>query len=247
VTRSTGLLHTVDRILGAPLAELLNGRGVKRLTVVPHNMLHVIPYWALPSLAAYEVMVAPSAAQLVARRSARIEPRAPVAGNPTLDLDLASAEAIHVSSILASAGCDVTVLRREEVTERALSDHIPQCSLLHFSGHGRSDLSMPTRSALEVHPTVDTLTPEGDDLLTHLAATAVWQDVHRLAGSEWIDIHNESRADLPGHGRLERRIRPSIRRLELRLDYASRGTLLGQYALPEDDVSAAVILTQVAD
>ena len=230
----TALLHLldkVDEIIGQPLAALLKPMPVRRLTIIPHNVLHLVPFWALKSLTPYQVMLAPSAAQFASARTAprQIEPQALVVGNPTKDLKLAALEAERVAAQLRKSGCTVELVEGADATEPTLTKLIAGSSILHFSGHSRSDLVLPTRSALETHPTNEPKTSEGEDLLLKLAEKAEWRSVHRLAGDEWIEDHNEHWADFPDHGRLVRRLYPSTRRIELRLEYAVQGTLLGRY------------------
>jgi tetratricopeptide (TPR) repeat protein len=227
------LLRTADRLVGERLAEVLAGSKVRRVTVVPHELLHVVPWWALPSLSSFEVMTAPSAEQLVtARRTPRaLEATALVVGNPTGDLPLAAAEAAEVAASLRSLGCAVDVVQGAAATQETLARAMEGRSILHFSGHGRSDVSAPMRSALEIQAAVDAETHDGPDLLLGLAASAEWQKVHRFDGTKWIDSKPERQADIAGHGHLEERIRHADRRVELRLDYGAEGTLLGQYAL----------------
>src|SRR4030095_5912135 len=50
-------LGEMESYLGTRLARLLKGRGVRRLTIVPHRWLHFVPFWALPSLADYEIVM----------------------------------------------------------------------------------------------------------------------------------------------------------------------------------------------
>ncbi len=72
--------------------------------------------------------------------------------NPTLDLPAAPAEAAGVARRLAALRLDVTTLAHEAATEEALTEALATSSLLHFSGHGQSDIAVPVRSALRVAP-----------------------------------------------------------------------------------------------
>ena len=232
------LLRTADEVLGARIATALRGACVRRLTVVPHNMLHVIPWWALPSLASFEVMAASSAGQLVTdRRPAETAPaRALVVSDPTCDLPLASMEGAVVAAHLSRTGFSVDALSGVEATEEAVAQQADRSGIVHFAGHSRSEMVEPAHSALEVHPVVDgDAGAERDDLLD-LARSVEWQPVRKLAGTDWVDVPNEDRADVPGRGRLERRFRFVHKRVELRLEHGPAGSLLGQYVLePQAD------------
>ena len=234
------LLDTVDRILGQRLAAMLKEMPVRRLTIIPHAELHLVPFWALPSLASYQVMQSSSAAQFLAARTEqrRLETRAMVVGNPTDDLTIAAVEAECVADRLGKNEWTVDLIEETEATEEALTQRIAGASVLHFSGHGRSDLAIPIRSALEVNPGSIGRSDEGEDLLLKLAEQADWQPVYQLAGSEWVENHNERWADIPGHGRLERRFYPIAGYCELRFQHSAKGTLAGMYE-SLDDVEGA--------
>jgi tetratricopeptide (TPR) repeat protein len=225
------LLAIVDRVIGQPITRLLGDRAVRRITVIPHGPLHLLPFWALPSMAAFAVMVAPSAAQFVAARRAgrRLDPRALVVGNPTSDLALAGVEARVVRRHLAGNGFTVNLLEREQATEPALVQAVADASLFHFSGHGRSEFTAPVSSALEVCPETPAHAP-GEDPLLSIAAHAAWQPTYVLAGTEWIDDTNQRWADVADHGRLVQRVYPSAQTIDLRLNHRARGTLLARYA-----------------
>jgi tetratricopeptide (TPR) repeat protein/CHAT domain-containing protein len=233
------LLQAFDYFVAKPVAEMLSELGVKQLVVIPHNYLHLIPYWALPSFAGLDVMMAPSAHHLATRRteSFSLRGRALVVGNPTLDLPNAEVESALVAEMLCDAGFEACLLRRDEATEEAMNAAASGVTMLHFAGHGRSDLLRPLQSSLEVHPGTPGRAVDGRDPLITLAREA--------NGGEWKD--NERWADLPPHGRLYQRIFPVTHRTELVLEYAAHGTLLGQYAgvLGASDELALVRLSEL--
>jgi tetratricopeptide (TPR) repeat protein/CHAT domain-containing protein len=235
------VLDTVDRVIGQPLVSLLKEMPVRRLTIIPHDAFHLVPFWALPSLSEYQVMLTPSAAQFLAARAEprRIEPHALVVGNPTEDLKLAAVEADRVAYHLKKGGYAVDIIEGASATEATLTEKITGASIFHFSGHSRSNLVIPTRSALEVNPGSVAETDDGQDLLLKLAAQANWQPVYQLAGTEWIKIDNEQWADLADWGRPEERFNPSARRIELRLEHSAKGTLLGRYEWINESGDAA--------
>ena len=62
-----GVLEFVDEFL-RDVVDDLYADGVRSLVVIPHRWLHLVPYWAVPSLARLRVETAPSAAALVSAR-----------------------------------------------------------------------------------------------------------------------------------------------------------------------------------
>ncbi|HEY7204573.1 MAG TPA: CHAT domain-containing protein [Methylomirabilota bacterium] len=214
------LLGVVDEIIGQPVAARLRERDVRRLVVIAHGVLHLVPFWALPSFGQLDVTMVPSAAHMVAFGSspARLRGRAVVVGDPTLDLPSADVESVVVADTLRAAGFQVDLLRGLEVTEEALDRAVPGAAVLHFAGHGRSDPLRPLESALEVSPRPGDDAEAGDPLL------ALRDRVHF---GEWKD--NERVAEVSGHGRLRERRFPVTGRTEIRFEHGARGTLLGQY------------------
>jgi CHAT domain-containing protein len=219
------LLDAADAAIGTRIAELLTERGATRLIVVPHLMLHFLPFWALPSLEPFEVETAPSAAHLVeARRNPvkRLGTRAVVVSNPTGDLPVSQAEAAAVERSLGPLGITVDVLEDEDALERRVEESLSGASILHFSGHGRSDLTEPTRSALLLHP---------DEAAAAEAS---------LSGAEAADWHDgkerdddgeptERWADVAGVGRLhEAKIGEDL--VERWLESGPTSTLWGLYS-----------------
>ena len=213
------LLETLDRIVGQPVADVLRDAGVTRLVVVPHGFLHPVPFWALPSFANLDVMIAPSAQHVAALRAdpVYVKEYASVVGNPTLDLPTAEVEAALVSERLRSAGFNVELLSRDNATESALEESVARAAMLHFAGHGRSDIMRPLQSALELYPDCE---PDVGEMLVTLSKTAAFGPLK----------DNQRHADLPKCGRLFERVFPATGRTELRLEHSERGTLLAQCA-----------------
>ena len=221
------LIDAVDSVIGAPLRRLVADRGVGRLTIVPHSLLHLVPFWALPSLEDLTVAVAPSAAHLVNQRSHRpsISPQSFVVGNPTGDLDFAALEAQRVAARLRAGGFEARLLEREHGTEREISEGLVGASVFHFTGHGLSEMFRPLLSGLEVRPDAWSLGDEGGDPLPALAAAAAWQPMQ----------DNERRADLPDGRCMYEHVYPVSDRIELRLESGDRGTLRGRYVWEDDE------------
>ena len=146
------LIQAADRVIGENILELVEraSEGTRKLVVVPHRWLHLIPYWALPSLAELPVLVFSSADELVASRA---DPRPQAAGqeclvvvNPTDDLLCSASEA---ESVLRN-GLPAVLLPGRQATADAIAAGVSRASLFHYSGHAYSDHENPDRSALLV-------------------------------------------------------------------------------------------------
>ena len=209
------LLPALDEPVGAPLAEMLRDRGVRRVTIVPHFWLHQAPLWALPSLSEYRVSMSPSAANFVhSRREQAAAQRTVLAvADPTLDLPVSPAEVGSIDRHLSGAGWTVARLQREEATETAITAAATGTSVLHFCGHGRSDLLRPTRSSLLVHPDRALLDALGPEPFEPLAAR-----IQDWASSSWDGRY----AAVPGWGRLYEIIYPKPNTKERFLEVPAR-------------------------
>ncbi|MFE6164473.1 CHAT domain-containing protein [Streptomyces sp. NPDC056486] len=159
--RSSLLAHLIEAAeerLIRQLARRIQSLGLRRLIVVPHRLLHPVPFHVMPSLRPYVVTTVSSAATLVRTREERDGPplaagrRAVVVANPTSDLPLAAVEASTVTERLRAQGWEVQVRGEQEATLSGILDALsPSPTILHFSGHGRSDILNASRSALLVH------------------------------------------------------------------------------------------------
>jgi hypothetical protein len=215
------ILEGVEDLLG----DWLGGLGVRRLTLVPDRMLHLIPWAALPSLRAVDVVIAPSVSEAIRVRSrAGAVPRdALVVANPTLDLRVSAAACGPVAERLTGAGFAVSSLAGAEASEDALLGAVGHCTLLHFAGHGRAG------GGLELHPhdtfgkfagiaCRDSLTA-----LDWLEHAENWRDVDVDEDDPW----DERIADVPD-GRLVERRWHDGQRIDRRLE-RPRGTLVATW------------------
>ena len=218
------LLAGVDEVIGQTLRPLLRKRKVRRLTIIPHAWFHLVPFWALPSLETYDVMIAASSAHFMQARHAaeQVGLRALVVADPTQDLPASLAEADAVTRHLARLNFDVTRLDSEHATENAVVAALPGVSVFHFCGHGRSDTDNPDRSALLMSPQLSDVPAAvgASDPLEHFAAAAQdWQ----AEAEDWRS------ADLPGYGRLYEQVNAEGQPMERRIEYGERGSLWGSY------------------
>jgi CHAT domain-containing protein/tetratricopeptide (TPR) repeat protein len=217
------LLRNVDDAFGASLARFAAAHDLRRLTVVPHRLLHGVPYWALASLAQLDVQVAPSLAHWMSwrTRAPRLAKSAVVVGNPTLDLDFAMVEAVSVATTLSALGYEARAFVETAATEEAVRDAAKTAGILHFAGHGFSRPTEPLLCSLLMHPSPRWQWPaEGDPLRRLAAAAERWSptvDFVRhtdTATGRVIERYDEFAAD---------------ELVERQLDYSAYGTLWGEY------------------
>ncbi len=133
-------LESLYEELLAPLAAKIEGR---RLVVIPHGILHYVPFHALRRAAdgryvieENEVSYAPSATvhRLCALRPARRD-----GVTSLLAVGLSDASAPHIAEELASiARCfpDAVRLEGERASKLAFLDHAPRSRFLHLATHG---------------------------------------------------------------------------------------------------------------
>lgn len=216
------MLGKVDTGVGRYLAHFAATHDLKKLTVVPHRFLRAVPYWALDSLAHLDVQVAPSLAHWMSWRTRvpRLARSAVVIGNPTLDLTYATAEARSVARSLSAAGYRVQVLAEAAATSEAVHAAVPMAGLLHFAGHGFSDLNEPLHSSLLMHPSPGWHWPQGGDPLLRLAHDA----------KHWTRVRLGVRYADTALGRLiEHHDFDTGQVFKRRLEYELHGTLWGKY------------------
>jgi hypothetical protein len=213
-------LDAVDRAFGERLGAILRNRRISKVTIVPHRLLHPIPFWALPALRNFDVGVASSAAQWYDARKAVpvVVPRLAAVGNPTLDLGLARVEAANVARLVGKRGYVTTPLLDQNATEGAIRAAAKGAGLLHFAGHGFAKPAQPLLSSLLAHPDECWGWPGAGDPLAKLASGA----------TAWVTIQGGRRADVPP-GRLFEYTDEDGRVVERLLEHSERGTLYGRY------------------
>ncbi len=214
-------LKIVDTEFGTKITKFLLSHDISRVTIVPHRMLHVIPFWALPSFEGLDTRVAPSLAQWYQAREriAVLSKQVTSVGNPTLDLPLAAAEAESIKVLLATRGCATNVLLGTDAHESAIRNSAQKSTLLHFAGHGKARSTEPLLSALLTHPDQKWGWPtKGDPLASLASSVSEWKRTPE--GSRYTDLDN---------GRLIEEINNKGELTQRRLEHASKGTLWGQY------------------
>jgi len=152
LTRSTQhILQTLYQVLLAPLEERFT--DVAQLVVIPHGLLHHLPFAALYDgrnylIDKFELTLAPSATvlQLCQRRPRRRHGPALVFGIDDPLIPFALQEAAAVSDYLPQA----RLFTGQQATLAALRAETTNCSLLHLACHGLFRRDNPFFSALKL-------------------------------------------------------------------------------------------------
>ena len=227
-TPGAGLRRLIDMAeagVGRDLRALLDAHSVRRATILSEDILQLIPWWAVPSLEDLEILGGGSAAALVRERAARpvaARRSALVVGNPTLDLPVTAAACERVRAALGRSGFDTAALPGDEATESAVVAALGGRSVLHFGGHGRSDVAY---SALEMQP--DPSFP-ADPFPAWLAEVTSWRSPEGDDEDEVPQLWAHRWADVPGRGRLHERHWLASGRLDRWLERQS-GTVAATY------------------
>jgi CHAT domain-containing protein/tetratricopeptide (TPR) repeat protein len=155
-TQARTLLHRLHALLIEPVADVL--AGSRRLIVVPHGILHGIPFAALYDASSYlverfELVLAPSASAVTFARQRRARNvdiqasrRSVVVGNSSDGLlPGALGEADQVATLF-----DATRLFEREATVENLKKHLQRAMLVHVAAHGNSRPDAPLFSNLRM-------------------------------------------------------------------------------------------------
>jgi hypothetical protein len=217
------VINRADNVIGQRIRKLLQQADPpagSKVAIIPHRWLHLIPYWALPSLADIPVSVFSSADEFVTSRTREATASGRhclVVENPTRDLMCSPAE---TESVLRLGIPSAPVLTSEEpgrATAEAIARSLTGSALFHFSGHAYSDRGNPDSCALLVSPSRELAVDPFPEWVT---VAAGW----RIAADRWRT------ADVPGAGRLSERASLPAGRLERRLERGSAPTLYALYA-----------------
>jgi tetratricopeptide (TPR) repeat protein len=145
--------------LVAPLEPLLgtsyaSEHGPQKITIIPHGLLHRVPFHALFDGEAYlldrfEISYAPSATvfSLCQKQAQRGSERALILSVADPLIPHVSDEARAVASHLSGA----EVLADGRATMEALGERVPGCGILHLACHGMFRGDNPMFSSLKLH------------------------------------------------------------------------------------------------
>ena len=166
---SQGIEEASRRLHHRLFQPLANSVATDRLVVVPHGVLHYLPFNALHDgeryvIDRYRIRILPSAGVLRYLQAGKAAAAGnilalgnPDLGNPEYDLKFAQAEAAAVAKTLPQS----RALLRGEATETAFRKYGGGFRYIHLATHGRFDADAPLKSALLLAPD-----SESDGLLT---------------------------------------------------------------------------------
>jgi tetratricopeptide (TPR) repeat protein len=146
------VLRRLGRLLLDPVTHLLpRASPPRRVAVIPHGVLHDVPFHALvtaegPLLDLAAVTICPTAsfAEPVRRRAG---PRSVLAlGVPTVD----APGIVDELAAFPACGFPTEVLIGREVTREALSSLADQADIIHLACHGQFDEDLPSSSRLRL-------------------------------------------------------------------------------------------------
>jgi len=152
---STDCMPRSQALYGQLIRPAIGLLGGKRLIVVPHGLLHYIPFGALHSGREYvidrhSIRILPSASVLKFLKDRKAADPSVLAlgnpdlGDPKLDLPSAQEEAISIAGTVKSS----KVLLRKDATETFVKDQAGRFAMLHFATHGTFYPDKPLNSAL---------------------------------------------------------------------------------------------------
>jgi len=141
-----------DTIVQPLLTEIA---GATRLVIVPHGVLHLLPFTAVRADGAFlierfEVVNAPSASLYAHLRS--VSPETP-SGSPVV-VGVADQRAPQIreeARAVAERLPGARTLSGEEATVEAVARSVPHAPIVHFACHGRFEALNPLASGLRLH------------------------------------------------------------------------------------------------
>ena len=157
---STRFMDSAKRLYARLFRAIEPKLNRKNLTIVPHGVLHYIPFNALHDgkgflIDRYSIRVMPSAGAMkyLAAKKANRGGGILVFGNPDLgdsglDLAFAEKEALDVAKTKSNS----KVFLRKEATVGAFAKYAGSYRYIHLATHGRFDPASPLKSALLLSP-----------------------------------------------------------------------------------------------
>ena len=131
-----------------------------RVVIVPHGVLHYLPFVALRSSSTrwmvedLAVSTLPSASVLryLADKGMGVSARALVVGNPALGAELALPWSEREARMIGQREKDATVLVRADATESQVKKLLPTAGMVHLATHGELSEDDPLSSAMLLVP-----------------------------------------------------------------------------------------------
>lgn len=158
------VLHLLHGALMAPVRQQLDTRipkpaaGLRKLAIVPHGLLHQVPFHALYDgqhylLEEWVISYAPSATVFALCQQRRINDTgaAIVVGVPDAQLPAVEREVHLVAAALRHQGRAVRLLLNDAATVAALTPLTDQAGIVHIASHGLFRGDNPLFSALKLH------------------------------------------------------------------------------------------------
>ena len=142
------LLKYFYSLLIQPVEDRIKG---DELIIVPHGVLHYIPFQALFDgrqylIERFAISYSPSITvlKLTEGRDSIGNKKALVVGNPTLDLKFAEEEAVNVSKLLPGS----TLLTRDKAAKSFVKENGSNYDYIHVAAHGIYDEQTPLNSRI---------------------------------------------------------------------------------------------------
>lgn len=206
VPESTSCVMQAQQLYARLFQPVVAALNVARLIVVPHGVLHYLPFSALHNGTAYlvddySIRVEPSASvlELIKGRPSQGPMNALILGNPDLgkpEFSLRHAE--EEAAAIAKLFRDALVLLRSSATRSAVTSQGERYALLHFATHGIFEDKAPLNSALLLSPDADS---DGRLTVGDLYALRLNADLVTLSACETALGHLASGDDIVGFTR----------------------------------------------